>query len=156
MLGVNAVVGAATERSGGRAIAALRQAVPIRARVRRDGEEHVVDADELVPGDVVYLLPNDPVPADARVLEAQRLKVEESALTGESRPGRQGRGAGRGAPAAGRPRWSMLHRGTTVVGGRGQAMVVETGRSDHASGRSTSWPPRPRCRRHRWSATSIS
>ena len=128
VLGVNAVVGAATERSGGRAIAALRESVPIRARVRRDGEDTIVDADELVPGDLLYVLPNDPVPADARLVDGQRLKVEESALTGESRPVDKG-----AAPVDARlplaDRHSMLHRGTTVVGGRGP----RGGRRDRAA-----------------------
>jgi Ca2+-transporting ATPase len=126
VLGINAVVGAATERTGQRAIGALRRTAPVRARVLRDGLEQVVDADLLVPGDVIHLLPNDPVPADARVLDAQRLMVEESALTGESRPVDK-----IAVPVDPRltlaDRRSVLHRGTTVVGGRGRAIVVETG-----------------------------
>jgi Ca2+-transporting ATPase len=126
VLGINAAVGAATERTGQRAIGALRHTTPIRARARRDGEVQVIDADLLVPGDIIQLLPNDPVPADARVLDAHRLMVEESALTGESRPVDK-------IPVPVDPRLpladrcSMLHRGTTVVGGRGYAIVVETG-----------------------------
>ena len=57
----NAGVGAATERSGQSAIAALRKSTAIRARVRRDGGEAAVDAEQLVPGDVIQLLPGDPV-----------------------------------------------------------------------------------------------
>jgi P-type Ca2+ transporter type 2C len=126
VLGANALVGAATERTGHRAIAALRRSPPIRVRVRRDGQERVMDAAEVVPGDLVQLWPGDPVPADARVLEAQRLVVEESALTGESHPveKRVDEVPAR-APLA--DRRSMVYRGTTVVGGRGQALVVTTG-----------------------------
>ena len=126
VLGANAVAGAVTERTGHRAIAALRRSASIRARVRRDGQERTVEADDLVPGDVVELLPGDPVPADARVLEAHHLKVEESALTGESRPvDKTERPQPVHVPLA--DRQAMVFRGTTVVGGRGQAVVVATG-----------------------------
>jgi Ca2+-transporting ATPase len=122
----NAGVGAATERSGQSAIAALRKSTAIRARVRRDGAEAAVDAEQLVPGDVIQLLPGDPVPADARVVVAHRLQVEESALTGESRPvEKQADVVPADVPLA--ERRSMVFRGTTVVGGRGSAVVVETG-----------------------------
>ena len=122
----NATIGAATERSGHRAIAALRRSVAIKARVRRDGAESVVEAGELVPGDVIKLLPGDPVPADARLTFAHRLQVEESALTGESRP------ADKDVlpvevSAILAERRCMLYRGTTVVGGHGEAIVVATG-----------------------------
>ena len=123
---VNAGVGAATERSGQRAIATLRRTTAIRARVRRDGAEDTVDAEELVPGDVIQLLPGDPVPADARIISAHRLQVEESALTGESRPVEKWEQiVSADAPLG--DRRSMVFRGTTVVGGRASAVVVETG-----------------------------
>jgi Ca2+-transporting ATPase len=126
VLGANAVAGALTEQTGHRAIAALRRSASIRARARRDGQERVLEADEVVPGDIVQLLPGDPVPADARVLEAYHLKVEESALTGESRPvTKTEQPQGMQLPLA--DRHSMVFRGTTVVGGRGQAIVVATG-----------------------------
>ena len=85
MLGINAVVGAATERGGQTAIAALRRSASIRARVRRDFRELSLDADDLVPGDLIQLQAGDPVPADGRVFDTARLMVEESALTGKSR-----------------------------------------------------------------------
>ena len=123
---INAGVGAATERSGQRAIAALRQSAAIPARVRRGGDETTIDADALVPGDVVQLLPGDPVPADARLIAAHRLQLEESALTGESRPIlKQERSVEERFGLA--DRRSMVHRGTMVAGGRGSAIVVATG-----------------------------
>jgi Ca2+-transporting ATPase len=126
VLVVNAAVGALTERSGQRAIQALRRGLGIRARVRRGGVEQLVDAEELVPGDVLVLLPGDPVPADARLLAAERLRVEEAALTGESRPV-----AKDPAPVAATTpladRRDMVLRGTTVLGGHGTAVVVATG-----------------------------
>ena len=126
VIAVNAGVGAATERSGQRAIATLRRTTAIRTRVRRDGAEDTVDAEELVPGDVIQLLPGDPIPADARVISSHRLQVEESALTGESRPvEKQEAIVTPDAPLG--DRRSMVFRGTTVMGGRATAVVVETG-----------------------------
>jgi len=126
VLVVNAAIGAATERSSQRAIRALRHGVAIRARVRRGGVEQVIDAGDLVRGDVVLLQNGDPVPADARLISAERLRVEESALTGESRPVEK-----HVAPCDERTvladRTSVVLRGTTVVGGHGAAIVVETG-----------------------------
>jgi P-type Ca2+ transporter type 2C len=122
----NGIIGAMTERSGQSAIAALRRVVPIRARVERRGETTAVDASELVPGDVIQLLPGDPVPADGRLWEAHRLHLEESALTGESVPvEKTAAPSDPDAPLA--DRRSMVYRGTTVVGGRGRAIVVATG-----------------------------
>ena len=122
----NATIGATTERSGERGIAALRRTFAIRARVRREGEERLVDASELVPGDVVELLPGDPVPADARLTFARHLQVEESALTGESQPvDKDTAPVDARAPLA--DRVDMVYRGTTAVAGHGEAVVVATG-----------------------------
>jgi P-type Ca2+ transporter type 2C len=126
VLVVNAAIGTATERSGQRAIKALRRGISVPARVRRDGVEQVVEADELVPGDVILLRPGDPVPADARLVSAERLRVEESALTGESQPVAKHLAAcAARTPLA--DRTCMVHRGTTVAGGHGAAVVVATG-----------------------------
>ncbi|MFN0073068.1 MAG: HAD-IC family P-type ATPase [Chloroflexota bacterium] len=123
---INGAVGAATERTGHRAIAALQASTPIRVRVRRDGADQFADSDDLVPGDVIQLLPGDPVPADARIIDVSRFMVEESALTGESRPIEKTVAAvSASMPLADRN--SMVHRGTTVVGGRGLGLVVATG-----------------------------
>ena len=81
---INATVGFATEWQAGRALDALRRHARTTTRVRRDGVERTVDAEDLVPGDIIILNAGDRVPADARLLEVARLQVEESALTGES------------------------------------------------------------------------
>ncbi len=126
VLVANALIGAATERSGQRAIAALRRATPIKARALRDGATTVIDAEGLVPGDTILLLPGDPVPADARLWDVHRLQVEESALTGESRSvAKSSDPVPSQVPLADRD--CMVYRGTTVVGGRGSALVVATG-----------------------------
>ena len=126
VLVVNAAIGAATERTGRRAIAALRRSMPIPARVLRSGEARLAQAAELVPGDTVLLQTGDPVPADARLIEVQRLQVEESALTGEPHPVVKSVEAVDGGAALA-DRHSMVFRGTTVVGGHAKAVVVATG-----------------------------
>ena len=84
VLVLNAVIGFATEWQAGRALDALPRQSPTRSRVRRDCFETVVNAEELVPGDIIILNAGDRVPADVRLVEAVRLEAEESALTGES------------------------------------------------------------------------
>jgi len=86
VLVLNAAVGFATEWQAGRALDALRRQSRTTSRVRRDGFETSIDAEELVPGDIVILNAGDRVPADARLSQALRLQAEESALTGESAP----------------------------------------------------------------------
>ena len=81
---INALVGFVTEWQAGRALDALRRQTRMVTRVRREGIETNVDAEEIVPGDIIILNAGDRVPADARLLEASRLQTEESALTGES------------------------------------------------------------------------
>ena len=80
------VLGFIQEHRAGRALEALRKMAAPTARVLRDGEEEVVPARELVPGDVVVVRMGDRVPADARVLQSINLTVDEAALTGESAP----------------------------------------------------------------------
>jgi Ca2+-transporting ATPase len=115
-----------TEYRGERALEALRAAAAPRARVRRFGHVIEVAAEVLVPGDVVLLQAGDVVPADARCLRADRMLVDRSALTGESVPeaARVDQDA-ESAPLA--ERHSMLYAGTSIVGGRGEGLVVATG-----------------------------
>jgi P-type Ca2+ transporter type 2C len=126
VLVLNAVVGFATEWQAGRALDALRGQSRATARVRRDGFEISIDADELVPGDVVILNAGDRVPADVRLFETAGLAAEESALTGESTTVEKNICA----VAAQTPlaeRQSMLYLGTAVVTGRAVGIVVSTG-----------------------------
>ena len=83
---LNAVVGLRQEGKAESAMNALKSMMKASARVRRDGTELVVPADELVVGDVVLLAAGDQVPADGRILTASALQIDESALTGESTP----------------------------------------------------------------------
>ena len=126
VLVLNAVVGFATEWQAGRALDALRRQSRTTARVRRDGFEISIDADELVPGDVVILNAGDRVPADVRLIEAAGLAAEESALTGESTTVEKNVCAVVAqAPLA--ERQSMLYLGTAVAAGRAVGIVVSTG-----------------------------
>jgi Ca2+-transporting ATPase len=128
--GLVPIVGAdvVTEYRGDRALEALRDAAAPRARVRRDAKVQDVEAAGLVPGDIVLLRAGDVVPADLRILRAERLLIDRSTLTGESIPEPAGPGpdpAGTAMP----DRRAMAYSGTSVVGGRGEGVVVATGRA---------------------------
>ena len=126
VLVINAAVGFGTEWQAGRALDALRRQTHTTSRVRRDGFEATVDAEELVPGDIVILNAGDRVPADARLLEAVSLETEESALTGESTTVEKAVAAVPAqTPLA--ERRSMLYLGTAVASGRAVVLVVNTG-----------------------------
>lgn len=126
VLVLNAAVGFATEWQAGRALDALRRQSRTLTRVRRNGFESTVDAEELVPGDIVILNAGDRVPADARLIEAVRLEAEESALTGESTTVEKSvRAVSAQTPLA--ERRSMLYLGTAIASGRALAIVVSTG-----------------------------
>jgi Ca2+-transporting ATPase len=123
----NAVIATATERQAERTILALDAGPPAPVPVLRAGEPRLAAPDSLVPGDVLRIEPGTLVPADARLLTAMALTVNESALTGESLP--VAKDAAQplpdDAPLAERP--TMLFRGTAVTGGAGVALVVATG-----------------------------
>ncbi|QCB93561.1 cation-translocating P-type ATPase [Cellulomonas shaoxiangyii] len=122
----NAVVGLVQEGQAERALDGIRTMLSLEATALRDGEWSAVEADELVPGDVVRVRSGDKVPADARLLEATGLQVDESALTGESVPAAK-EVAPVGADAGVGDRASMLFSGTIVAGGTGVAVVTATG-----------------------------
>ncbi len=110
-----------------RALEALGRLAAPAANVMRGGVPRRVPARELVSGDLILLGAGDRVPADARLLIAVNLRTVEAALTGESLPAeKQAAALGAGAlPTA--DRTNMVHAGTTVAGGRGEAVVVATG-----------------------------
>ncbi len=126
VLSINAAVGFATEWKAGRALDALRRQTSTISRVRRDGFEITVDAEDLFPGDIVILNSGDRVPADCRIIEAVRLETEESALTGESTTVEK---AVEPVPSQTTlaERRCMLYLGTAVAAGRAIAVVVSTG-----------------------------
>ncbi len=126
VLVINALVGFMTEWQAGRALDALRCQTRMTTRVRRDGSEITVDAEDLVPGDIIILNAGDRVPADARLLECYCLQAEESALTGESTPVEKSiEEVPLEAPLS--ERGPMIYLGTAIVAGRGVAIVTDTG-----------------------------
>ncbi|KAB1928086.1 cation-translocating P-type ATPase [Micromonospora noduli] len=133
VVGGSALIGAVHERNTERSLAELLSRSAVTARVRRDGAEQVLAAEDLVLGDVITLEPGDSVPADCRVLESVGLEADESSLTGESLPVAKSNRPVVAAAIA--DRHSMLYEGTTVAAGHGTAVVVATG-SDTESGRS--------------------
>ena len=126
---INAVLGVAQESKAERAIEALQAIAAATSKVVRDGHVAVVKSEELVPGDIVLLEAGDSVPADLRILESASLKIEEAALTGESVPVSKTAEAlktGNGDVPLG-DRVNMAYMGSTVVYGRGRALVTATG-----------------------------
>ncbi|HNZ13910.1 MAG TPA: cation-translocating P-type ATPase, partial [Anaerolineaceae bacterium] len=110
-----------------RAIEALREMAAPTATVLRDGDDTEIPARELVPGDVILLNTGDRVPADARLLEAVNLQVEEAALTGESMPIEKHTQPLDNSELSVGDRKNMVYAGTAVTYGRGRALVAATG-----------------------------
>ncbi|WP_137891436.1 cation-translocating P-type ATPase [Ramlibacter sp. 2FC] len=124
---LNALIGFVQAWRADRAMAALRQLAAAQATVLRGGEPHLVPASSLVPGDIVLLEAGNQVPADLRLIEISQLKVDESALTGESvSVEKRSAALDRGAHALG-DRLNMAFKGTTATHGRGRGLVVATG-----------------------------
>ncbi|HET7235848.1 MAG TPA: cation-transporting P-type ATPase [Actinomycetota bacterium] len=123
----NAVIGLRQEAKAEESVQALAQMMKTIARVRRDGQAIEIDAEELVPGDVVLVEAGNRVPADGRICVAATLEIEEAALTGESLPvGKQvGPVTGDDVPLG--DRICMAYMNTSVTRGRGEMVVTETG-----------------------------
>ena len=128
---VNAILGVYQESKAEKAIEALQKMSAATSKVLRDGKVQIIHSEDLVVGDVILLEAGDAVPADARILENASLKVEEAALTGESVPVtkfidiinlKEGE---KDVPLGDRK--NMLYMGSTVVYGRGTAVVTATG-----------------------------
>nr|WP_255679624.1 calcium-translocating P-type ATPase, SERCA-type [Brevibacillus humidisoli] len=128
---LNGVLGFIQEARAERSLQALKELASPMARVIRDGEQEMIPASQLVPGDLVLLEAGDRVPADVRITSANRLEVEESALTGESLPvGKTAqaiRTKGSGVEIPLGDRKNLAFMGTLVVSGTGQGIVTTTG-----------------------------
>ncbi len=128
---INAVLGVYQESKAEKAIEALQEMSAATSKVLRDGQVQVIHSEDLVAGDVILLEAGDAVPADARVLESASLQVEEAALTGESVPVTKFidlinlEDGAKDIPLGDRK--NMLYMGSTVVYGRGKAVVTATG-----------------------------
>ena len=124
---LNAAVGAIQEYRAQRAVEALRQLAPLEARVLRDGGLRTIDARRVVPGDLVVLEAGDLVPADLRLLEAMDLRIDESALTGESFAVRKSTEKLDQEDLAVGDRCNMVYKSTSVTRGRARGIVVAAG-----------------------------
>lgn len=127
---INAVLGVVQESKAEAAIAALQEIAAATTKVLRDGRIVILKSEELVPGDVVVLEAGDSVPADGRIIECASMKIEEAALTGESVPVNKivnllNLDGGKDVPLGDRK--NMMYMGSTVVYGRGKAVVTGTG-----------------------------
>jgi Ca2+-transporting ATPase len=128
VVAANAVIGYVTESAAEKTIHSLKERSETVARVIRDGQILEISSSDVALGDILALRPGSMVPADARVIKATRLKIDESMLTGESMPVEK-------LPArlleSDRPladQLNMVFMGTQVTGGQGLAVVVATGR----------------------------
>ena len=124
---LNAVMGVMQESKAEKALDALKNMSAPHARVVRDGEEKVVEASELVPGDIIKLEAGDFIPADARLLHSVSLKSEESALTGESVPSEKDAEITVDEKAPIGDRTNMVFSGCSVTYGTAIAVVTATG-----------------------------
>ena len=128
---LNAVLGVFQESKAEAAIEALQTMTAATCKVLRDGKQVSIHSDQLVPGDVVLLEAGDSVPADGRLLESASLKIEEAALTGESVPvNKVIEALGLAKDQSEIPlgdRKNMCYMGSTVVYGRGKALITRTG-----------------------------
>lgn len=124
---LNAIIGVFQENKAEAALNALKQMATLKARVIRNGKEELVNAEDLVPGDLIRLEAGDVVPADARLIRSTSLKSEESALTGESVPSEKDANAivEKNAPLG--DRIDMVYSGCSITYGTGLAVVTATG-----------------------------
>jgi Ca2+-transporting ATPase len=126
VVALNAVIGFAQEYSAERTVQALQAMVPRTCRVLRGGERREAPVADLVPGDIVVLEAGDAVPADCRLVEAQSMRMDNAALTGESEPVRRGADPDAAGGTVLEARNCAL-MGTTVAAGTAKAVVYATG-----------------------------
>lgn len=125
-IGVNTALGFYQENRAENALDRLRSYIKERARVIREGQEHEVDAEQLVPGDIIHLSYGSRIPADARLISIKNLSVDESILTGESLPvSKQVEEFSEATPLP--ERKNMAFAGTLVVEGYATAVITSTG-----------------------------
>lgn len=126
-LGINTIIGMAQEGRASRALEKLRAVYQATTTLLRDGRRRVVDVEHVVPGDILVLEAGMRIPADARILEASRLMVNEAALTGESQSQEKEAFQDDDPARAVADQNNMLFAGTALEEGRVRALVVRTG-----------------------------
>lgn len=124
---LNAIMGVMQESKAEKALDALKSLSAPHARVLREGQEKVIDAIELVPGDIIHLEAGDFIPADARLIRSVSLKSEESALTGESVPSEKEADVIVDEKAPLGDRSNMVFSGCSITYGTATAVVTATG-----------------------------
>ncbi|MGZ5030152.1 MAG: calcium-translocating P-type ATPase, PMCA-type [Methylobacter sp.] len=124
---INALLGFYQEFQAEKSLAALKSMLALQAKVRREGHNIQLPADQLVPGDIVILEPGDKIPADGRIITCHTLEVDESALTGESLPVAKQNQALSQATIPLADRNNMLYMNNAVTRGRAKMLVTATG-----------------------------
>lgn len=124
---INGVFGFWQQHQAERAVEALEALLPRQICVRREGSDRLISAEQLVPGDVIVLQPGSAIPADARLIQAERLRIDMSSLTGESRPVPRTALAVRPNDRTSLELGNLVLAGTSVLSGRGEAVVFATG-----------------------------
>ena len=124
---LNACLGVYQEHKAEKALMALKKMTTPTAKVIRDGDVYQVHLETLVPGDIVLLEAGDSLPADIRLIETASLRTNEAALTGESVPVEKGAGLIERDDVPVGDQKNMAFMGTTITGGRGKGLVVDTG-----------------------------
>ncbi|WP_373470725.1 cation-translocating P-type ATPase [Carnobacterium alterfunditum] len=124
---INVIIAIRQEGKAEKALASLQSLSAPKARVIRNGQEEVIDAIELVPGDILLLESGNKIPADARLLSSSNLQVEESALTGESIPVEKNENAEVEENSPIGDIFNTVFSGTLVTKGRAKAIIVATG-----------------------------
>ena len=124
---LNAIMGTLQESKAEKALDALKNMSAPHARVIRNGQEKIINASELVPGDIIFVEAGDFVPADARIIKSVNLKSEESALTGESVPSEKDADACVKDDAPIGDRNNMIFSGCSITYGTATAIVTGTG-----------------------------
>jgi len=124
---LNAIIGVFQEYKAEKAVEALKKIMSLQATVIRDGTESIIDAENLVPGDILVLEEGAKIPADVRIIESAMLRVDEAILTGESVPRSKSENVIKDEEVALADRNNMLFTGTTISSGRCKAIVLETG-----------------------------
>jgi len=148
VIGLNGTIGFLAEKRAEETIGSLSESRAPVSRVLRDGAEREIAGEELVPGDVIELRRDELVPADGRIVTANRLTINEALLTGESAPVAKGANIIVPRNAGVADRHNMVFRGTVVTGGAGRVVIVATG-ADSEVGRiqsllgSEARPPTP-------------
>jgi Ca2+-transporting ATPase len=126
---INAILGFVQEYRAEKSLEALKKLTSPEARVLRNGEQVAISAEELVPGDILFIETGDRIPADVRILDAINLEVDEAILTGESHPVKKSAEIITADKVGLGDQKNIMFLGTAVTRGRAEAIVIATGMS---------------------------